>query len=82
MLRHILMPQEYHIGKMIKKQLQHRQHTVTWFADKLCCNRQNIYDIYSRRSVDTELLHRICIILQHDFFADLSNTLPSLSEPI
>lgn len=57
-----------HIGQEIKKELQLQERSITWFARKLCCDRSNVYDIFLRRSVDTALLFRICIILDRDFF--------------
>lgn len=66
-----------HIGKMIRDELdrQPKKHTVTWFATQLCCNRRNVYDIFERPYIDTALLERICIILNHDFFLDISRGL-------
>lgn len=62
-----------HIGNTIHKELQAQQQTVTWFAQQLCCNRQNVYNIFKRPSLDTDLLLRISQILHHDFFRDLSS---------
>lgn len=39
----------------------------------MCCNRQNVYDIFRRESIDTSLLSRISAALGHDFFKDLSD---------
>lgn len=58
-----------HIGKIIEKELHRQNRTVTWFANKLCCDRTNIYSIFKRKSIDTELLLRICCILNHNFFS-------------
>ncbi len=64
-----------HIGALIKKEFQNqpRSHTVAWFARQLNCNRGNIYDIFGRSAIDTQLLMRISLVLGHDFFRDLSN---------
>lgn len=66
-----------HIGKRIKEVFDSRSrlHTVSWFASQLNCDRTNIYNIFSRHHIDTELLMHICKILDHDFFADLSCSL-------
>lgn len=66
-----------HVGKVIKEEFDRhpRTHTVTWFAEQLHCNRTNIYDIFKRKSIDTELLMRISLILNHDFFKELSQEL-------
>lgn len=56
------------IGKLIKDKLDERGLTATWLADKIPCGRANIYKIFNKNSIDTELLLRICIVLEHDFF--------------
>lgn len=61
-----------HIGKTIEEELRRQERSVTWFARKLYCNRQNIYDIFKRESIDTTLLRRISDILDYNFFNDLS----------
>lgn len=57
-----------HIGERIKEELQQQGRSVSWFAGKLYCDRTNVYDIFKRQSLDTELLLRISIILRHNFF--------------
>lgn len=46
--------------------------TVGWLARQLNCDRTNIYSIYRRQSIDTNLLFRISQALHHDFFKILS----------
>lgn len=41
---------------------------MTWFANKLYCERTNVYSIFKRESIDTTLLLRISEILHHNFF--------------
>lgn len=57
-----------HIGKLIEEELHRQERTVTWFAKKLYCERTNVYNIFKRQSIDTELLLRISVILNRDFF--------------
>ena len=57
-----------HIGEHIKSELQRQERTVVWFARKLSCNRQNVYDIFRRNTIDTELLLRISLALHTNFF--------------
>ena len=69
-----------HIGQRIKLIIDRhpKDHTVTWFARQLNCDRRNVYNIFARSTIDTELLRRISIILDHNFFKDLSDdTFPS-----
>lgn len=64
-----------HIGQQIEKIFREQGRKVSWFADKLCCDRRNIYKIFERESIDTALLVRISIVLDHDFLKDLSDKL-------
>lgn len=57
------------IGYEIKTVFESTEHTVAWFAKKLNCDRSNIYDIFSRQSIDTELLFKTSEILHFNFFA-------------
>ena len=41
----------------------------TEFASLINRDRQVIYDIFKRESIDTELLQQISKVLNHDFFA-------------
>lgn len=56
------------IGQLIEEELRRQERTVAWFARKLCCNRQNVYDIFRRTNIDAELLLRISIVLRRNFF--------------
>lgn len=62
-----------HIGEIIECELKRQERTVSWFARKLYCDRSNVYDIFKRRSIDTELLLRISLILNYNFFALYDN---------
>lgn len=57
-----------HIGHLIKEELIKQERTISWFARKLYCDRSNVYDIFKRESVDTELLLRISLVLKRNFF--------------
>lgn len=57
-----------HIGELIEQELRKQERTVTWFANKLYCERTNVYSIFKRESIDTTLLLRISEILHHNFF--------------
>lgn len=68
------MDSAMHIGAYIKEVFDQgpKIWTVTWFAQQLNCDRRNIYNIFARQSIDTELLVRISKILNHNFFAKIS----------
>lgn len=58
-----------HIGNAIKAELERQERSVTWFAKRLYCERTNVYSIFKRESIDTELLLRISIVLHKNFFS-------------
>lgn len=64
------------IGINIKRELQRQERTVSWFARKLCCERSNVYSIFKRHSIDTDMLMRISKILHYNFFKALSDEIP------
>lgn len=63
------------IGKIIETELRQQERTVTWLSRKIHCDRRNVYDIFSRTSIDTDLLYKISIALNTDFFACFSTNL-------
>ena len=66
--QHNKIPPRLHIGNLIKEELERQERTVSWFARKLCCDRSNIYKLFKRSTIDTELLLRVSKILNYDFF--------------
>ncbi len=61
-----------HIGKKIKEVMELRHRSVIWVAKQISCERTNVYNIFSREDINTSLLRQFCIILDYDFFKDLS----------
>lgn len=66
-----------HIGISIKQELERQERTVSWFARKLCCERSNVYSIFKRSSIDTDMLLRISKILHYNFFKEYVDELLS-----
>lgn len=64
------------IGQLIKEELQAQERTVSWFARKLHLDRSNVYRLFQKNSIDTDLLGRISIILGRNFFEILADSLP------
>ncbi len=58
-----------HIGLEIKNKLQEKNISIVSFARQLSYTRANIYKILDKKSIDTDLLLRISIILRYDFFS-------------
>ena len=63
------------IGNLIKQELEKQERSISWLARKLSCDRTKVYRILQKHSIDTYDLARISILLSHDFFADLSESL-------
>ncbi len=42
--------------------------SVVWLARELGCHRTNIYNLFDKYSLDTQLLQRISIIMNYNFF--------------
>ena len=63
------------IGELIKERLKAEERSVAWFARKLSCSRANVYKIFCKEYIDTELLTRISRILNYDFFQYFSEHL-------
>jgi len=67
--------QPLHIGSLIYTTLKQKGHSVTWLASQLHCDRSNLYKIFDKYYIDTDLLYRISKILNTDFFQYYSQKL-------
>ena len=76
----VTMP-KVHIGKKIKEVWRRSRLKGTEFASLINKDRQVIYDIFKRESIDTELLQQISKVLNYDFFSYYSHDLPVVKEP-
>ncbi len=72
------MNTDFHLGHLIRQELEKQQRTVTWLAAQINCDRSNIYDIFDRRFVNIEILTRISRALGHNFFKDLADYMESV----
>lgn len=61
-----------HLGTMIKRELRAQGRTVVWLARTINMERSSIYKIFERNSIDVGLLIRISLVMNHDFFQDVS----------
>ena len=59
------------IGEIIEREVRKQQIPITQFADMICCQRNNVYDIFRRSKIDILLLKRISEVLKRNFFKDL-----------
>lgn len=71
--------EEFHIGNLIKAELQRQGRTITWLAGEVHCTRENLYKIFHHPWINTDMLLNISEALQHDFFKDCSEQLRFVS---
>lgn len=64
-----------HIGYLIQQQLKEQGRSVTWFAHRLNYDRSNVYKIFSKQHIDTDLLLTISKVLNYNFFNNYSKQL-------
>lgn len=58
----------FHIGKIIRQRLEETGMNKSEFARRINTTPQNIYGIFKRKSLDTDLLKEISQVLEYDFF--------------
>ncbi len=63
------------IGKLIASELRRQGKSVSWLAREFVTNRMACYRMFSKQSVDTEVLRRVSIILKYVFFKVYSDNL-------
>lgn len=56
------------IGEKVEARAKELRIGPTELARKIKTSKQNIYHIYKRESIDTELLMRLSKVLEYDFF--------------
>jgi len=56
------------IGELIKEQFLLSKMSIEEFGNLIACKRENVYDIFYRERMDTDLLYKISKILKFDFF--------------
>ena len=58
----------FHIGNFIKAELTRQGRSITWLASQVDCSRENLYKVFRRKWIYTDLLFQICEALDCDFF--------------
>lgn len=58
-----------HIGEKIREKARERRIGPSELGRMINTSKQNIYSIFKRKTVDTDLLHKLSEALQFDFFS-------------
>lgn len=61
-----------HLGERIRTVIKQKHMSVVQVSRELSCERTNLYNVFERKDVNTELLQRLCVVLDYDFFKELS----------
>lgn len=69
---------DFHLGKLIREELERQKRSVKWLAESINCDRSNCYHIFERKYIDIDLLERISKALSHNFFDELSKYMESV----
>lgn len=67
------MEEKFHLGHRIKTVFEQKQMSVSEFARQIHCERTNVYTIFNRTTIDTDLLARISRVLEYNFLEDVMN---------
>jgi transcriptional regulator with XRE-family HTH domain len=66
---------DLHVGQLIEKVLDERGMTKAEFGRRIKTSRQNVNSILQKKSMDTDYLLHICVVLGTNFFATYSASL-------
>ena len=58
-----------HIGERVKARAKELRIGPTELASMINTSKQNVYGIYKRKTLDSELLKKISLVLKFDFFS-------------
>lgn len=76
-----------HIGSIIRCKLEESSLSIAEFADRINRTRPTVYDIFNRKSIDTDLLVKISEVLDYNFLQEVylekeqENKMPAVSSP-
>lgn len=66
------------LGIIIEQKFNESGLQISFFAEKINTSTRNVYNIFKRKSLDTDLLYKICEVLKTDFFAYYSAQLQNI----
>lgn len=74
------MTEKRTIGELIEKEVRRQQLSIVEFADKICCKRNNVYNLFTRNNMDIKQLALISKVLGRNFFKELAEDLELANE--
>ena len=64
------------IGELIRKRVDELHIPYAEFARRINCSRTSLYNLFTKKSIDTELLITISEVLEYDFLYEVYNHIP------
>lgn len=61
---------EVHIGSCIKKKLKEKNIGVSTLAEQIFLDKTNVYRLFAKKHINTEVLCRISDVLDYNFFQE------------
>jgi len=68
------------IGELIENEVRKQQIPITEFAKMICCQRNNVYDIFKRSKMDIVQLKQISKVLNRNFFKELAEDVELIND--
>jgi len=65
--------EEYSIGTSIKVVLAEQERSEAWLARKVHCDPGNFNRMLKKRSIDTDLLRRISLVMGYNFVSEFAH---------
>lgn len=72
-----ILEEDYHVGQRIMTILKEKGRSIAWFSERMNSDRSNMYKILTRPHLNSEFILRASLILDHDFFKDISEWMKS-----
>lgn len=69
------MEKQISIGQLIENEVRRQQIPIVEFAKRICCRRNNVYDIFKRNGIDIVLLKQISKVLHRNFFKEIAENM-------
>ena len=61
-----------HVGRMVVIEMLRQEKKASWLAREVNRERSSVYKMFARNSLDVGMLIQISLLLNHDFFKDIS----------
>lgn len=61
-----------HVGRMVVIEMLRQEKKASWLAREVNRERSSVYKMFTRQSLDVDMLIQISVLLKHDFFKDIS----------